>query len=168
MIIRQPVFHFRTVGLDMFPVLAHSLPWAFYSGWRVTELSQHCWKDRQSGRKKGEWKRNWLEWCWCRFLPDSKRVLKIESICCVQKAAGMTVIGVPHFPKDLFPFYLADINILFEKQIHYPLILIGNSNLLLPRDKWKSQHLHKERSCCQPGSNWPTQNARLKRKTWQL
>ena len=48
----------------------------------------------------------------------------------------MIVIGVPRFPKDLFPFYLANVDLLSIKQIHYLLILIlmliGNSNLLLP------------------------------------
>ena len=46
----------------------------------------------------------------------------------------MIVIGVPHSPKDLFPSYLANVDLLSIKQIHYLLILIliGNSNLLLP------------------------------------
>lgn len=37
--------------------------------------------------------------------------------------------GVPYFPKTLFPLYLTDLKVLFEKQSHYPLILIGNCNL---------------------------------------
>lgn len=45
----------------------------------------------------------------------------------------MIKIGVLYFPKNLFPFYLADINVLFEKQSHYPLIVIGNCNLLCPQ-----------------------------------
>lgn len=49
------------------------------------------------------------------------------------KAVDMTVIRVPHFPKDLFPSYLANVGLLFIKHIHCPLILIliGNFNLLL-------------------------------------
>lgn len=53
-------------------------------------------------------------------------------MCCVQKEPSLIIIGVPHIPKDVFLFYLADIDVLFEKQNHYPLTLIGNSNLSFP------------------------------------
>lgn len=59
----------------------------------------------------------------------------MKTINCVPKAMSMIRVGVPHFPNDLFPVCLTDVNALFGKQSHYPLILIESSNLPFPPNK---------------------------------
>lgn len=92
----------------------------------------------------------------------------MKTINCVPKVGSMIIIGVPRVPKDLFPVYLTDENALFEKQSHYPLILIENSNLPFPQIS-EGPRLQKERHPYGLSSNQLThiQDGEVKRSSYR-